>query len=172
MRVYTLLDNITRVPLNLDDYVNKNKFNKSLLNLFDTAVVYEEFNKEKNILERFNFCQSCQKRYLVYRFYPNGCFNVFAFEKDKLPLIERINPNFSGGRGVYYLEKNEIKFDEFSAIDQFYNIGKITGTFKVNGDTIFVRQDDRKGLDAQSYSTEIYIKRKLPKEYFTFKADW
>lgn len=172
MEVYTLLDNATAVPKNLKVYENKVKFSPSMLNSIDTAVVYEEFNVDKNLLERLIICNDCHRKYLSYKFYPNGCFNVFSFWKDSLLSVGKFNPNYSGVRGIYYLEKNEIRYDYFSAIDQSYNIGKITGTLTISGDTLYVKRDDRKGINATSYPVRIYIKQKLPPEYFVYKANW
>jgi hypothetical protein len=172
MKVYTLLDKVTEVPKSVEAYKNKAKFTTMLLNRIDTAVVYEEFNADKNLLERFVNCKDCYRRYSVYKFYSNGCFNVFSFLKDSLPPVSKINPNFSGLRGIYYLEKNEIRYDYFSAIDQRYNIGKISGTIKINGDTLYFKRNGRKGINATSYQPSIFIKRQLPPEYFVYKADW
>jgi hypothetical protein len=167
IKVYTLQDKITVVPKNLDVYTNKVKFKQSLLVLIDTASVYEEFNE--NRLERLNICKSCHQRYLVYKFYPNGCFNIFSFWKDTLPLADKINPNYSGVRGVYYLEDNDIKLDAFSTIGNLHYYGISTRTLKISGDTLFIKITNK---NDSNYQTNIYIKRKLPKEYFQYKANW
>ena len=172
MKVYTLLDKVTDVPKKNEVYKNKEKFNVSILNIIDTAVVYEELNTDKNLLERLVNCNGCHRKYLMYKFYPNGCFNVFSFRKDSSLSVNEFNPNYTGHRGVYYTENNKIKYDYFAGIDQRQHTGKITGTIRINGDTLYVKDDDRKGIDATTYSTEIYIKRKLPPEYFVYKADW
>jgi hypothetical protein len=172
MKVYTLLDNITVVPKNIKVYENKVKFSLLMLNSIDTAVVYEELNVDKNLLERLINCNDCHRKYLGYKFYPNGYFNVFSIWKDSLLSVSKFNPNYSGIRGVYYLEKNQIRYDYFSAIDQRYNIGKITGTLTFSGDTLYVKRDNRKGIDATSYPMRIFIKKKLPPEYFVYKVNW
>jgi hypothetical protein len=172
MKEYTLLDKVTSVPKDSEVYKNREKFNSVILNTIDTAVVYEELNIDKNILERLITCNGCHRKYLVYKFYPNGCFNVFSFWKDSSLSVIKFNPDYSGSRGVYYLENNKIRYDYFSAINQQYNMGRITGSLTVVGDTLYIKRDDRKGIDAERYPPHIYIKRKIPAEYFVFKPSW
>lgn len=172
MKVYKLLDNRTRVPKNLEVYKNKVKFDTSLLTIIDTGVIYEEYSTEKKMLERLDLSDNTKRRYLVYKFYPNGCFNVFSFDKNNLPSITEFDPNYAGVRGIYYKEDNQIKYEEFSAIDQVGHIGRVKGTFKVSGDTLYEKMNDRKGIDATNYPMRIYIKRTLPPQYFVYKANW
>jgi hypothetical protein len=172
MKVYTLLDNRTRVPKDPEVYKNKIKFDISLLTIIDTGVIYEEYSTEKKMLERLDIFDNTKRRYLAYKFYPNGYFNVFAFDKNNLPSVKEFDPNYAGMRGIYYQENNRIQYEEFSAIDQVGHIGRIKGTFKISGDTLYEQMNDRKGIDAQSYPIKIYIKRNLPPQYFVYKADW
>ena len=97
---------------------------------------------------------------------------MFSFWKDSVMAVAKFNPDYSGVRGIYYLDKDEIRYDYFSAIDQRRNIGKIRGTLKINGDTLYVKRNDRKGLDVTSYQPRVFIKRRLPSEYFMYKANW
>lgn len=164
---------MTTVPKNPEVYKNIAKFKPEVLNLIDTSVFYEEWNIEDNILERLDKGEYSHSRYLVYRFYPNGYFNVFSFDKNvAIPDIIEVNPDYAGTRGVYYLENNEIRFDEFGGVDELYHTGKITGTFTVDGDKLYIKQDDRKGLDATTYDPDIYIKRKVSPIYFIYKVNW
>ena len=173
VKVYTLSNGMTRVPVNPKVYKNKSKFNTSILKMIDTTVIYEELNTEKNILERFNECEYCPKRYVVLKFYSNGCYNIFAFWKNEPQLpVSELDPNYAGFRGIYYLENNKIKYDEFGAIDEWRHIGRIKGTFTISGDTLYEKMDDRKGIDATKYTTHIYVKRRLPPEYFIYRVDW
>lgn len=172
MKTYKLLNKRTKVPVDATAYNNKSKFNSLLLNNVDTSVIYEEFDTRYNILKRLdNHIES--SIYNVYKFYPNGCINNFYLDRRNEPIpINELNPLFTGYRGVYYSENNKIRYDLFAEIDQRQHTGKITGTLTFSGDTLYVKRDDRKGLNATDYSTEIYIKRKLPPEYFVYKADW
>ena len=171
MKVYTLLDKATDVPKNEEVYGNKSKFNETILNTIDTNAVYEEYDTEKNILARLDPCTSC-RGYLIFRFYPNGCLNMFYFKRNSTLPVKEFDPLYTGYRGVFYLENNKIRYDYFAEIDAQQHIGKISGTLSVVGDTLYVNRDDRKGLNATSYSPKIYIKRKLPAEYFVYKPGW
>jgi len=171
MKVYTLLDKIIDVPKNAEAYKNKLKFKATILNIIDTAVVYEEFDNEKKILKRLDQCTAC-RGYTIYKFYPNGCFNMFYFSRNStLPTME-FDPQHTGYRGVYYTENGKIKYDLYAEIDDRQHTGKITGTLTISGDTLYVKRDNRKGIDATSYPARIYIKRQLPPEYFVYQANW
>jgi hypothetical protein len=171
MKALLLIDKITPVPKNISVYKNKIKFSSSLLSKVDTTVVYEEFDRDRNILMRADNCISC-RGYSIYKFYPNGCFNAFFFGRNSTLPVNEFDPLYTGYRGVYYTENNKIRFDLFAEIDERQHIGKITGTLTFSGDTLYVKQDDRKGIDAMKYPTEIYVKRKLSPEYFVYKANW
>jgi hypothetical protein len=172
MKVYTLLDKVTDVPKSNAVYKNKSKFTSTLLGIVDTGVVYEEFDPNYNILTRLDNHIENNNLYRLFRFYPNGCFNRFTINKDKNLDVIFFDPNYAGYRGVYYADNSKIRYDFFAGIDQRQHTGKITGTLTFSGDTLYVKRDDRKGLNATDYSTEIYIKRKLPPEYFQYKANW
>jgi len=76
MKTYLLLDKITDVPLSSSVYKNKSKFDTSLLTTIDTSVVYEEYDMNKNIVMSLDKCTAC-RGYRVYKFYSNGCLNMF-----------------------------------------------------------------------------------------------
>jgi len=164
MKTYVLKDKITDVPYKPTVYKNKSKFTTSLINTIDTGVVYEEFDREKNILMSSDKCTAC-RGYRIYKFYPNGCLNMFFFDRNSLLPTVEFDPLYSGYRGVYYTENNKIRFDLFAEIDQRQHTGKLSATLTFSGDTMYLKRDDL------SY-TEIYIKRKLPPEYFVYKANW
>jgi hypothetical protein len=172
LKTSTLLDNSTQVPKNIEVYKNQDKFNLSILSEIDTSFIYEEYNIREHTLERLLTGNNNHNRYIFYKFYSNGCFNVFSYWKDSTLPVSFLNPNYSGLRGIYYLTNGKIFYDEFGGVDQFHNIGKITGTFRTSGDTLFEKRNDIKGLYSEKFTTNIYIKRKLPKEYFQYKANW
>lgn len=171
MKIYKLKDKITDVPLEPIVYKNKLKFTTSLFNTIDTGFVYEEYDTDKKIPMSSDKCTSC-RGYSIYKFYSNGCLNLFYFDRSSLLPISEFDPLYTGYRGVYYLENGKIRFDLFAEIDEWQKTGKITGTLTFSGDTLYVKRDDKKGINAISYPTRIYIKRKLPPEYFVFKANW
>ena len=171
MKTYKLLDRVTDVPINISAYKNKEKFNPTLLKVIDTSVVYEEFDAAKKMRVSLDYCTSC-RGYSIYKFYSNGCFNVFFFNRNSALPVNEFNPFYSGYRGVYYTNENKIQFDLFAEIDQRQHTGKITGTLSFRGDTLFVKQNDIRGLNATTYPIEVYVKKKLPIEYFIYKANW
>ena len=164
MKTYSLLDKITDVPINTNVYKNKSKFSASLLKTIDTGVVYEEYDRSKNILMSLDKCTAC-RGYRIFRFYSNGCLNMFFFDRNSTLPVNEFDPLYAGYRGVYYSEDNKIRFDLFAEIDQRQHTGKLSATLTFSGDTMYLKRDDL------SY-TEIYIKRKLPPEYFIYQANW
>ena len=171
MKINTLLNKTTTIPRDNAVYKNKTKFAVTLLQIVDTSVVYEEYNTGKNILMRSDPCIEC-RAYGVYKFYPNGCFNAFYLNRDKILSVTEFDPLYAGKRGVYYNENDMIRFDLFAEIDESQHIGKISGTLIFRGDTMYVKRNDRKGIDATEYPPRVFIKRKLPPEYFIYKANW
>ena len=167
MRTFTLQNGRTKVPAKTIVYKNKAKFDKSLLNDIDTGVVYEKFNKQYNVLQRLLDSPIGTGVYGAYRFYLDGRFNLFFIRSDEPLNPNDFNPEYNGSRGVYYLKGNTVRYDLFAPSNGLGWIGKSTGNFTFSGDTLYVNDDDisRRGV-------EIYIKRKLPPEYFKHKADW
>ena len=165
MRTFTLQNGRTDVPAKTIVYKNKAKFDKSLLNVIDTGVVYEEFNQRYNVLQRLDSHIETSV-YGAYRFYLDGCFNLFSIRRNTPLNPNDFNPEYNGKRGVYYLKENTVRYDLFAEINQVGWTGKLTGSFTFSEDTLYVKSDiSRRGV-------EIYIKRKLPPEYFKHKADW
>jgi hypothetical protein len=165
MKTFTLQNGRTKVPTKTLVYKNKVNFEKALLNVVDTAVVYEEFNKRYNVLTRLdNHIET--SFYAVYRFYPNGELNYFVLDRDRPQGTNDFNPEYKGYRGVYYSEKSKIKYDLFAPSNELRWIGKLTGEFTFSGDTLYVRRDE------SPKEVDIYIKRTLPPEYFQYKANW
>jgi hypothetical protein len=165
MRTFTLPNGYTKVPAKPSVYKNKAKFDKSSLALIDTGSIYEEFDQHYNVLRRLD-THIETGTYGAYRFYPDGKFNLFFFDRDKSLQPNDLNPEHTGYRGVYYSEETKVRYDLFAATNGLGWIGKLTGTFKFSGDTLYeIRDVDKKHID-------IYIKRKLPPGYLDYKANW
>lgn len=165
IKTFTLQNGRTKVPAKAIVYKNKKNFDKVLLNVIDTAIVYEQFNNRYNVLQRLdNHIETSV--YSSYRFYSDGSFNVFFMDREEPSSLNDLNPDYNGRRGVYYLKENNIRYDFFSAINQWGWVGKLTGEFTFSGDTLYVNRD------VSPKEVDIYIKRKLPTEYFQFKANW
>lgn len=165
MKTYKLQNGITKVPYDKKVYKNKSRFNKELLKIIDTAAVYEAYSEKYNILTRLDNHPE-NSFYGVYRFYANGCFNLFYFERDIIQKENDFNPNYRGYRGVYYKEGDEIKSDLFSIANDWGWTGKLNESLIFKGDTLYVKRDKSRG------NIEKYVKRKLPAEYLKYKADW
>ena len=159
------------MPTNSKVYRNRIYFNHSILTNIDTAVIYEEFNTSfyisnnpVNVLARNNY-QNYYTLYSVYRFYGNGCFNLFILDRDKPTLDkEMFDPTFTGWRGVFYRKTDKINGDLITQVTGAGSIGTITETFEFKGDTLLVHDRDR--------LKHIFIKRHIPKELLSFNADW
>lgn len=165
LQTYTLQDNITKVPSDTAVYKNKLKFDASLLSIIDTGVVYEQYSVERNSLYRTD-TNFDTEFYGVFRFYSNGCFNSFILMRGDVLDTNTFSPEFSGYRGVYYKEKNKLRYDLFAESNELRHIGKLTGTFEFSGDTLYtIRDVDKKYV-------EVYIKRKLPMQYLNHTTNW
>jgi len=172
IKTSVLRNGITRVAINEKVYKNKSKFKESILKEIDTLVIYEEYNRVSytglqshivNMVARKNDYHN--SFYSVYRFYNNGCFNVFILNKEnKLLKKELFDPNYAGYRGVYYHEKKQIKGDRITQVSGIGTMGKITETFEFKGDTLFIRRKNKWNY--------IYIKRKIPAELLNREAKW
>lgn len=165
MKTITLQNGITKVPVKADVYKNKTKFDKSLLTLIDTKAIYEELDQRYNVLRRLDTHVETSL-YGAYRFYPDGRFNSFGVDRNAPLDANTFNPEYSGYRGVYYLEKGQIRYDLFGPVNQLYWTGELNGTFKFSGDTLYVIRDvDKRYIG-------IYIKREFPQSYLDYKAEW
>ena len=165
IKSYTLQNGVTKVPYNSDLFKNKSKFDKSILAIVDTSVIYEEFNQRYNVLSRFD--TNLETRiYDVYRFYSDGKFNNFLLDRKKQIDVNDFNPEFNGYRGVYYLENGKIKFDLFAESNELGWLGELNGTFTFIGDTLYVKNREAPN------NINIYIKRKLPSKYLQFNGNW
>lgn len=103
-----LKNGITEVPAKSKVYKNKVKFDESITHKVNTNVIYEEYDKRYGVLRRLDNHVE-RSVYGAYRFYPDGRFNKFGLDR-KFPLSkEDFNPEYSGSRGVYYLEEDRIR---------------------------------------------------------------
>lgn len=168
----TILKNgYQKVPTNPKVYKNRIYFDNSILNQVDTTVIYEQYNtsfyignKPVNVLSRLNY-QDPNTFYAVYRFYGNGCFNLFYLDREKRVLTkEMFDPNYTGWRGVLYKHGDKIKGDLITQVSGMGAIGVVTETFQFKGDTVFVHAKDRWDY--------IFVKRKIPNELLDFQAEW
>jgi len=166
MKVYKLKDGVSEVPSKPEEYQNKIKFDKLLVNFFDTTVVYEEFDEYNNKLSRLNINEP-RTHYSVYRFYSNGCFSIFILNRNDSLEMDSFNPEYTGYRGIYYLEKGQPVYEEFVPADEMRTVGRIKGKFTFRGDTLVAK---RKG-PSNVYPT-ILVKRKVPAKYLEYKANW
>jgi len=165
----SVLLNRTKVPL--DNKVFNHKQNlMSISKDIDTLTLYEEFRKstyisgtkkiEVNLPERLNTVNS-QGMYSAYKFYGNGCINLFFFDKNDSLTKEMLNPKFDGYRGIVFKQDNKLVMMRYVEVGEMGNFGLAKTYFRISGDTLI--------LDEYPY---YFIKRKLPKEWFTYKADW
>ena len=171
MKTYLLEDKVTKVPFDSIAYNNRSKFTFSLLSIVDTNIVYEEVDMRYNTLARLDNHRD-NSVYGIYKFYQNGRLNYFLINRDRLLNPNNFNPENSGYRGIYYSEKNKIKYDLFVISSELGEIDKQTGTFSFSADTLYSNRKNAKGINATNYATKVYVKRKLLPEYFQFKANW
>lgn len=165
MKHYTLKDGITKVPFDSAAYINKSKFNPSLLSIIDTATIYEKYNKEVNLPYRQDK-DVTHRIYGVYKFYSNGYLNYFVLDRDSSLSVNDFNPEYNGYRGVYFIENNKVRYNLYAGSNELGHIGKLTGTFVFSNDTLYNYRDANKNF------VDVYIKRKLPSDFVTYSAKW
>jgi hypothetical protein len=166
-----LQDGGTRVPINPKYFENKPKFTQELLSQVDTSVVYEEFShtfyvkdQPVKVLARFNY-QNKQKYYGIYRFYGNGCYNLFIVNRDDSILTKRtFDPNYHGYRGVYYWHNDKINGELVTQVQGIGTMGRVKQNFSFKGDTLIVSEKIK--------PIRIYIKRKILPEFIVHNANW
>jgi len=173
----TLPDGITDVPVNNRDYFkNKKYFSLFLLKKIDTAAIYVETYSYRSFEKDFSpFNNKISHRgdgwRNVYKFYSNGCMNLFAFKDDYEIKKEDIDPERGGLRGVYYLDdKNNIKTDFFGITGYSFICTRLYGVntriIEVKGDTLLIKNP------SDLTFVEGYVKRKIPEDWLIYKADW
>lgn len=174
IKTYTLKNGYSKVAKKSYVYHNKFKFEKSILHLIDTTVIYEEFEKKihinnkeitVNTIARKNH-DNPYKNYGAYRFYNNGNFNYFTLSRENDTLKENLfNPTYSGNRGVFYTEMNLIKGDLITRVSGAGAIGIRKEIFTFKGDTLFVTVKSHAHI-------RTYVKRKIPFKNLNFISNW
>ena len=175
IKTTTLENGLTKVALNKNVYKNISKFEKNLLDMVDTSVVYESFTEKNyygindsetvNIVDRLNFKDS-RVIYSCYKFYDNGKMNLFILNRNDSVLTQKtFDPNYNGYRGIYYRNKNKILGDLITRVTGYGRIGKSRTEFEFVGDTLFVYSEPYK-------HKSIYLKRKIQTELLEHKAEW
>ncbi len=160
VRKMTLSNGVTKVPLKKKAYKFRELFDRSLLDVVDTSVIYEEYNRLKQKPERLVDGSYEYGNYNVYRFYSNGTVSSFYLYKKKELKPKYFDPNYKGNRGVFYEKNNEIYMRLFIPTYALMFEHWYVPTIQFKGDTLYVN------------GVASYIKRKIPKEYLNFKADW
>lgn len=159
-----LLDGITKVPIDEKSYLNKIKYDSTMQKYFDVNCIYEEYDQGHSMPSRL--CQEYEyPLYSAFKFYSNGCLNLFFLEKRKELLDINLDPNYAGYRGVYYEEEGVFRIEFFGVVDELKSLGKIKGTLTVKGDTLISYTDNLK-------YPKYYIKRKLPDTFKKYNAKW
>jgi len=172
IRTTILKNGREKAAINPMVYKNRIHFDKSILNQIDTTVIYEEYNttyyigdNPVNVLARDNY-QNPDTYYMVYRFYGNGCFNLFHLNRENSVLTKELfDPGYTGWRGVLYSENGQIKGDLITQISAGGIIGKLTETFEFNGDTLIVTSK----TPTWKY---IFLKRNISTDLLKFTAGW
>ncbi|WP_124637109.1 hypothetical protein [Taibaiella sp. KBW10] len=169
----TLRNGYSKAPTKSKVFKNSVYFEQAILDQIDTTVIYEEYNdnyyeglvKQENVLARHNYANR-HTTYGVYRFYGNGCFNLFHLDRDKPELTaEMFDPAYTGWRGVLYKKKNKILGDMFTQTGQMgWQLGKQTEAFIFRGDTLIV--------ELKNVHKFFYIKRHIDKKLLEHHAEW
>jgi hypothetical protein len=161
MRTTRLRDNGSKIPKRTSVYKNRIKFDSTALRYIDTGVVYEEYNTWNKVLIRLDSTDK-NSSYGIYRFYSNGFMNYFSIDRNK-PLVPKdFDPEYHGYRGIYYMNNNKLTTELFAPVNGLGHIGKRKEKCRISGDTLFV------GRESVQYP-QVYIKRKLPAEYLTYR---
>ena len=172
MKMRFLNNETTAVPFN-NNIFKKNRGDINSLTEIDTVALYKfeyGFVTSKN-----SFKASAQNRYFsnssviaYYKFYKNGCVNLFSFSNQDSITANNLNPELNGQRGIVYKKNNALKLDLFTIIGYGYGreYGLVGSTMIIKDDTIFEKKD--KNIEY----VNVYLKQKLPKEFLIYKPDW
>lgn len=162
---YVTLNNLVKIPNKSSMYNNIYKFDDKLLKFIDVDIVYEEFDLTENMPKSLDF-KDVRNLFEVIRFYSNGYLSEFAFKKEDTFNGNSFNPSVKGIRGLYYWEKNKIKYDIFVRTNGMGYMGKVSGEFVIKGDTLIDYPDNK------NQGPYYYIKRKIPIVYLDYQVDW
>ena len=172
IKVRFLNNKTTAVPFD-NNIFNKNIYDRNFLTIIDTVALYKleyGFVTSKN-----SFKASTKNRYYssssniaYYKFYKNGCVNLFSFHNQDSITINSLNPELNGQRGIVYKKNNGLKLGLFTIVGYGYGpeYGIVGSTIIIKDDTIFEKKD--KNIEY----INVYIKQKIPKEFLIYKPDW
>lgn len=171
----TLLeDGLTKVPSEDDFFKNKHMFHNQILKHIETDVIYVE---EYSYLSKDNDFQRKNEKLevatggqykTVYRFYKNGCVNLFTINQLEDFTLNTFNPDYRGSRGVYYLKNNYVNVDFFGVKGYFLgkDYGVLSKKIKIEGDTLLIKSNSEKNY------IQVFSKQRIPNEYLKYNADW
>ncbi len=165
-----LLDEITKIPRKEGLFDVENRINSDqLANLnIDVTVIYEQLDLMNGELARLSDGYENQWVYACYRFYPNGALNLFILPWGESEVDSKtFDPTYSGYRGVYYVDKGEIKYKLYATNGEYLRFGKLTGSFSFDGNNLTEYRDIQ-----SKYNTDRYVKREIPAEFLDFEANW
>ncbi len=158
------MDGRTKVPVDTTVFTKRGLFDKSLIQIVDTAVIYEEFSQRYGVLQRLDDHIETSF-YDIIRFYGNGCINFFIIDRDMQFSPQKLNPRYSGLQGLYYFEKGRIRIQLCGRTDQRGGQGLIYSTVKISGDTLYEKRDN-------SPFENIYVKRRFPEKFLSYTPYW
>lgn len=157
------LDNGTKVLTK--KFKNIDKFDKSIFEKIDTDYFYQKvdyYMANENFQKIRDIGKDVDRKI---QFYENGRVRFFSLG------MEDPNPENSGRRGIIYLKKNSLKIDTQFA-DQDGHISKGTYSIKVDGDKIYLL-DNNFIFSRTEYLCYVYQKsEKIPEDWKQYKADW
>lgn len=170
----TMLSNrITVVPVSRELFKSKILFKSSLLKQIDVESIYKEefgYQCKENSFEKINNLKEYRSGFFrcYYKFYSNGCINSFLFQNLGEVTLPNINPAYNGERGVLYMKEDEIRLDLFTIKGYSFkrDYGIVTSIIKIKGDTLYEKEINN------LRHVNVYLKKKLSKEFLVYKPDW
>ncbi|WP_294820438.1 hypothetical protein [uncultured Flavobacterium sp.] len=116
-----LKNGYTKVPKD-NCFFDNPRFDERVFTIIDTSSIY---------IEAHTFYRGTKfpvERYVsVLRFYPNGLYNEFTFEKSSIILSDLGNNSLdfteNGNRGYYYFEKGKLQLVSYGASNELYTMG-------------------------------------------------
>jgi hypothetical protein len=176
IKTTVLQDGTTRVAVNQKVYKNISKFDTSMVTVIDTTVIYEAYNTlynengipvYKKLARLTTKIENPDNYYHVYRFYNNGCYNLFILDREKDASLGKndFNPDYAGNRGIYFKEDSVFIGNIVVQKNGIGERGIRKELFYFSGDTLF------RTIKNSPY-TQIFIKRNVPSDYLKWKATW
>ena len=163
--VVFLKDGHVTVPANSTFYKNRIYFDKELLHLIDTNSIYFEIEPSKPKFKNPNLKNAMNNRTGAYKFYSNGCFNLFYLNNGQNIDNQTFDPSYSGWRGIIYKRNGEFLGDMFVQLETDTNvISHCTAIFEFVGDTIKVNMENL-------YKRK-YVKQKISDGKLNYRPNW